>query len=294
MKNLILLCICLGFNCANAQNFDYHPADWPLLNDLDFRFNNSVKEVESTTYSMNDKEEKTEAWKKDVLIFKNNLIHKWIQEDLQFKQNFTQVFNYTDGDVPKLKTREIYDGKNQLIDQAIYIYDQEHEDMISEIQIKEFAAHLADAPPIEYKIEIVLNEKGQRQKDIYYSSTGTVINQIKLIYYPNGLVASKQLYDRENNWLMTDSIVYNPMMRKTKDIVIYPHQKPDEDPVLVSMEYIHGKNGLIVGFKLDENNLVFEHKLDDQGNWVERRSYKLDESKRTPYQLIERKIIYEK
>ena len=294
MKKLILICICLSFNYANAQNFDYHPADWPLLNDLDFRFNNSVKEVESTTYSMNDKEKKTEAWKKDVLIFENNLIHKWIQEDLQFKQNFTQVFNYTDGDVPKLKSREIFDGKNQLIDQAIYVYDPEHADMISEIQIKEFANHLAATPPIEYKIEIVLNKNGQRQKDVYYSPAGTIKNEIKLIYYSNGLVASKQLYDRENNWLMTDSIVYNPMMRKTKDIVVYPNQKPEQEPVLVSMEYVHGKNGLIEGFKLDENNLVFEHKIDAQGNWIERRSYKLGKAKRTPYQLIERKITYEK
>lgn len=294
MKNVFIFCICMSYAFVQAQNFDYHPADWPLFNDVDFKFKGTVKEVESTTYSMNEKEEKTEEWQKDVLIFKNNLIHKWIQEDLQFKQNFTQVYTYIDGDFPKFKSREIFDAKNQLIDQANYIYHKEHEDIITEIQVKEFATHLPDAPPLEYKVEVVLDKNGQRLKDIYYSPTGKLKNEIRLTYYPNGLVASKQRYDRENNWVMTDSIVYGPMMRKTKDIIVYPNQNPEEEPVFVSMEYTYAKNGLIEEFKLQETEIEFIYKLDEKGNWIKRRSYILENDERKPYQLIERKITYDK
>lgn len=292
MKKLFLICICFSFSFIDAQHFDYHPADWPLLNDVDFKFKGGVKEVQATTYSMNEKEEKSEAWKKDILIFKNDLIYKWIQEDLQFKQNFTQVYNYEEGYHPKFKSREIFDAKHNLIDKATYVYDKEHSDKLTEIYIKEFTTHIAEAPPIEYKVDVVLDKNGKRQEDIYYSPTGLLKNKIKLTYYDNGLIASKQRYDREKNWVMTDSIVYDSKLKKTKDIVVYPNQNPTEDPVLVSMEYTYGKNGFIQTFKLQETEIEFVYKLDDKGNWIERRSYILEKGQRKPYQFIERKIIY--
>lgn len=93
---------------------------------------------------------------------------------------------------------------------------------------------------------------------------------------------------------MTDSIVYGPMMRKTKDIIVYPNQNPEGEPVFVSMEYTYAKNGLIEEFKLQETEIEFTYKLDEKGNWIKRRSYILENDERKPYQLIERKITYDK
>lgn len=289
MKTFICLIFLIFCSLGTAQNFDYHPADWALLQDVDFKFKDPIQQVESSTYLLKQDDSKGELWQKDMLIFENQKLHKWEQSDLQFGQNYTQVYNYFETD-HRLKSRLIYKDGN-LLEEARYFYDEFHQDEITEIKVKENAIDIKDASPTEINIDIILDENGNRIRDAYYNSKGNLNNEIKVSYHEKDKVAARKRYDKAGNWLMTDSVVYN-FYGKIKEISIYPNSESDKENIIFTIEYSYNKHGYIDSLNIENQVISFEYELDEKGHWISRRSYITQNNVRKPYQLIERKITY--
>lgn len=274
-----------------AQNYDYHPADWELLNDQDFQFDIPVQKVEAVTYILNSDEGKGEKWQADNLFFEDGKLIKWEQQDFQFGQNFTQEFIYDKVNHTRFAERRILSNE-KLIEIAQYTYNEKTK-KIEQIDVQEFDEQFENAPPLNFKIDIILDSNNARIKDIYYDYNSNLRNEIEIQTDALGRINARKYFDRAGDWFMTDSIVYNDKNRILEEITIYKNRDANEENILTKIQYEYDENGNISLLKVEDNTVFFQHILDENGYWVERRSYIEIDGESKPYQLVERKIEYE-
>lgn len=293
MKKSIFLLFISICSWSYAQQFDYHPADWSFFNDADFRFTKPIDKIKSTTFSLSPEDIRTEVWQIDEMVFENGYLIKWEQKNIPFKQHYLERFNYKDfNTVTQMTSREILKD-NEIIEVSKFIYDKDHEDMITEILVTEYKSTPQKVDTIEFKIDIVLDDRGVRRQDIYYDRLGKVEHKLILGYNEIGLKNSRKRLNQVDQWVMTDSVVYaEGSRRKLKDIIGYPDIYDNNKPKYMITQYHYNKEGLITQVDIEGKTYKFKYKLDDQGHWIERRSYieQMDEVR--PFQLVIREIDY--
>lgn len=276
-----------------AQGNYYHPMDWEMYEDFT-GISKQFSSVENQTYELTGDLEKGSLLSKSYIeLDSENRVYKWEFSNLEMEVSFTQFYEYAGVDDDRIVTREHYGEHGELVEKTIYNYDKEHSDMITEIEVEEYNKLNPEEVDYSFTIDVELDEMGVRQKHINYKPDGSVRNEIRFNYNKMGFVSSKNRYSPDGEWQWTDSIEYNPLMKKASKLTIRPGLNEGETRK-IKTKYDYFDNGLISYMKVGDVAYIYYYEYDDNDNWIKRETFKLVEGEEVPWTVTERNIHYSK
>ena len=184
--------------------------------------------------------------------------------------------------------------------------DQRMPDRISDCQrdglhgeVKDVLSVMYEADPhsnaagrgsIMERLMTVYKQNGQRRSQSYLSNEEDMIFKTKYKHDGFGLVTLEHILDPEENVIGRTYYLYDADLILTEvyveDEIRYEYDEHNEPVSSTLYDFYEDPN------EPELTITLFEYRYDEEGNWVTRYEYQLDNDKKIPVYIVERDIKY--